>query len=116
MRRSLGHTRSLGTLSTPLHSTCIGANAALHGAGASPWIIPRFPAVYAGLTTGFCGCLTTYSSWNNAAASIMLRGQLARAAACLLVGFSTASCALTLGAQASSQAAWPKGTWLAAAH
>ena len=89
---------------------------ALHGAGASPWIIPRFPAVYAGLTTGFCGCLTTYSSWNNAAASIMLRGQLARAAACLLVGFSTASCALTLGAQASSQAAWPKGTWLAAAH
>lgn len=78
-------------------------------AGASPWIIPRFPAIYAGLTTGFCGCFTTYSAWNNAAASILLRGQVARAVACLVVGFSTASCALTLGAQVSSTAAGPYG-------
>lgn len=76
--------------------------------GASPWIIPRFPAIYAGLTTGFCGCFTTFSSWNNAAASILLRGQVARTVACLVVGFATASGALTLGAQASSKAARQK--------
>ena len=119
MRRPVSHTRPLGTLPPPLHSTCIGTNAGrsswcpalytVHGAGASPWIIPRFPAIYAGLTTGFCGCLTTFSSWNNAAASILLRGQVARAVACLVVGFSMASCALTLGAQASSKAAGRKG-------
>ena len=71
--------------------------------GASPWIIPRFPAIYAGLTTGFCGCFTTFSSWNNAAASIMLRGQVARAVACLVIGFTAASYALKMGAQASSK-------------
>ena len=72
-------------------------------AGASPWIIPRFPAIYAGLTAGFCGCFTTFSSWNNAAASIMVRGDVARGLLCLAVGFATASTALRAGAQISSK-------------
>ena len=31
-------------------------------------VAAREASIYTGVTTGFCGCLTTFSSWNHAAA------------------------------------------------
>ena len=43
--------------------------------GAGPYLLPRFPALYAGATSGFCGAATTFSSWALEVASIFARGQ-----------------------------------------
>ena len=43
--------------------------------GSGPLILPRFPALYAGATAGFCGSATSFSTWSVEVASIFARGQ-----------------------------------------
>lgn len=59
--------------------------------------LARYPAVHTGLTTGFCGCLTTFSGYNTAAAAIFARGMAARGCLALLVGFALPGTALRSG-------------------
>lgn len=55
-----------------------------------------------GLTTGFCGCLTTFSAWNSDAASMSAQGKVLRCITCLIVGFSTSWSCLRFGVGAGS--------------
>ena len=43
--------------------------------GSGPFVLPRFPALYAGVTAGFCGSATSFSAWSVEVASIFARGQ-----------------------------------------
>ena len=43
--------------------------------GSGPFVLPRFPALYAGATAGFCGSATSFSAWSVEVASIFARGQ-----------------------------------------
>ena len=61
------------------------------------FLLPRFPALYTGLTAGFCGCYTTFSSWMSASGAIIARGQLARGLLSVAVGLSLALHACKVG-------------------
>ena len=66
-------------------------------AGWAPYVLPRFPNVYVGITTGLCGCTTTFSAWNAEAAETLAAGAAARAALCLVVGLAAALASLRFG-------------------
>lgn len=66
-------------------------------AGCKKELAPRFPAIYTGITTGFCGCLTTFSSWIYATAVLYGNGKIWRALICTSVGFGCPWAALCLG-------------------
>lgn len=60
-----------------LLANCLGSFFMGVAVGVSPYALPRFPNLYVGLTTGLCGCLTTFSGWNAAAAAIFYRWTMA---------------------------------------
>jgi fluoride ion exporter CrcB/FEX len=66
-------------------------------AGLAPWSTRRFPAIHTGFATGFCGCFTTFSGWNNDVAGYFVTGQIIRALTVLLIGLSMPICALRIG-------------------
>lgn len=80
-----------------LLANCLGSLLMGTAVGLSPYALPRFPNLYVGFTTGLCGCLTTFSGWNSAAASILATGAFARAALCLSLGLASAGASLCLG-------------------
>lgn len=79
-------------LSNIIGSLCMGVLV-----GCAFFLLPRFPALYAGLTAGFCGCYTTFSSWMSESAAILARGQLTRGLLSLAVGLSLTLHACKLG-------------------
>jgi fluoride ion exporter CrcB/FEX len=85
-------------LANLLGSLCMGFLAAL-----APLLLPRCPAVYTGLASGFCGSYTTFSSWNNEVASIIARGQVARGLLAAAVGVGCSIGALRLGVGAGTE-------------
>lgn len=56
----------------------------LYGVFARSYVAKNAPALYCGLTVGFCGCLTTFSSWAVDAAAHFCRGNGARGVATLV--------------------------------
>jgi len=63
---------------------------------------PMHPAMYAAITTGFCGCCTTFSSYNSAVAKILLKTPnfgdgLICAILAYILGMMTAWCSLQVG-------------------
>ena len=56
----------------------------LYGVWARSYVAKNLPALYTGLTVGFCGCLTTFSSWAVNAAEHFCRGNAARGMATLI--------------------------------
>ncbi len=71
--------------------------------GGQEYLLPRFPALYVGLTTGFCGSLTTFSSWSNSAAVLFARGAPALGVACMLSGLFATLSAVIIGHRVGSQ-------------
>ena len=63
----------------------------------------RNPTLYTGLTTGFCGCLTTFSAWNTAIAGIFVKGNFLAAFLCLFIGMSLSICSLDFGMAVSTK-------------
>lgn len=77
-----------------------------------PRLQPPHPTVYAALTTGFCGCCTTYSSYNTAVAVLFLKSAsigegLLCALMALFLGAATAWVCLMLGLSSAPQASSP---------
>lgn len=66
---------------------------------------PAYPAMYTAITTGFCGCCTTFSSYNTAVARILLKTdgvnnfgeRLICAILAYILGMMTAWCSLQFG-------------------
>ena len=65
----------------------------------------RSKALLVGMRTGLCGCMTTLSSWNQSAYTLLLNGQISGAICAYLFGFLLALCALQLG-QRLALAVW----------
>ena len=65
----------------------------------------RSKALLVGMRTGLCGCMTTLSSWNKSAYTLLLNGQISGAICAYLFGFLLALCALQLG-QRLALAVW----------
>lgn len=64
--------------------------------------MPKHPVLYTALTSGFCGCCTTFSSYNTAVVLLLLRSGspgegLLCALMALVLGSATAWCALQVG-------------------
>jgi fluoride ion exporter CrcB/FEX len=65
--------------------------------GSQHWLLKGFPALYTGITTGFCGSLTTFSGWILKAALLCYEGMVAHAVVCIVVGYCTSESLLSLG-------------------
>ena len=85
-----------------LLANCLGSFFVGRLAASSDWLIIRFPAAYVGASTGFCGCLTTFSSYNYAAAVLFADAQIARGLFLLFIGFSCPYACLSWGKTASA--------------
>lgn len=86
-----------------------------------PRLQPPHPTIYAGLTTGFCGCCTTFSSYNTAVAMLFLRSAdagegLLCAALAIFLGAATAWLSLMLGLILPPQPKLPIAERAQAAH
>ena len=66
----------------------------------------RSKALLVGMRTGLSLCMTTLSSWNKSAYTLLLNGQISGAICAYLFGFLLALCALQLG-QRLALAVWP---------
>ena len=66
----------------------------------------RHSLLWAGLSLGFCGCLTAFSAWQQAASTLLIRGNLSDALLILLLSQSLCLSSLQLGAQFGSFLGW----------
>lgn len=66
------------------------------------WLVQTLPRLLAGLRTGFCGALTTYSGWNQAVVERAAAGGWARALAGLLLGTELFVSSLVAGQHAAA--------------
>lgn len=85
---------TLGLLG-PLWANALGCF--FYGVFARTWLSVNTPAIYAGLTTGFCGCLTTFSAWAIATAEHACRGHVVRTVLTIVVPFFVGQGMLELG-------------------
>ena len=60
-------------------------------------IVKRWPAIYVGITTGFCGCLTTFSSWISCSGHFFAYGYIGRGVMTLIVGMACSYTACDVG-------------------
>lgn len=63
----------------------------------SPWLSLNAPSAFVGLTTGLCGCFTTFSSWSVDSSVMFARGEIGLAFLSLAVGLVLSSASLALG-------------------
>jgi len=80
------------------------------GAGVEvrPWFQPPYPTVYAALTTGFCGCCTTFSAYNSAVAVLLLQsGGVALGVSCALMAIAIGAATAWMGLQLGRQLTMP---------
>lgn len=108
-----GSTGKGGIVIKDLVANFVGCFVMGAGVEARPWFQPPYPTVYAALTTGFCGCCTTFSSYNSAVAVLLLQsGGVALGVSCALmaiaIGAATAWMGLQLGRQLTMPAVAPK--------
>jgi len=104
-----GSTGKGGIVIKDLVANFVGCFVMGAGVEARPWLQPPHPTVYAALTTGFCGCCTTFSSYNSAVAILLLRsGGVALGVSCALMAIAVGAATAWIGLQLGRQLTMPE--------